>query len=265
MNAVQQIALPLGLIEPFLFGSALVFLRVAGVLLGLPVLANPSVPGAYRVLLLFWVSALVYVAIGMPPVPIALTPLESLPLFCGEFLVGAAMGFAARLLLAVAEIAGSLMGLSAGLGLAQAMDPVMGSSANDIGRLLTMMTLLLFVGVGGHIAVIGAVVDSYRRFPVGDPAALPRLFYNVVETGGAVFALSMRLAAPLAVVAVVVNAGLGLLVRVAPQLNLFAVGFLLVIGAGLLLLYHEVPAIAVELNSAMADLRVNLVSGTFAH
>lgn len=257
----DALAVPLAFIEPFVFGAALVFARVTGVLLGLPVLGNPAVPPAFRALLLFWLSILVFVAIGLPPVPLTVDPLEALPLVLGEFIVGSAMGFAARVLLAVAESAGSLMGLSAGLGLATALDPVTGQSGNTIGSVLLMLSLLLFVTLGGHAAVMGAVLDSYERYPLGDPAALPGLLENVVGTGANLFELSMRLAAPLAVVALVVNVAMGLLVRVAPQLNLFAIGFLVVVAASLMVLYQEVPAIAMELQGAMEGLRGSLVTG----
>lgn len=254
-------AAPLAFVEPFVFGAALVFARVTGILLGLPVLGNPAVPPAFRALLLFWLSVLVYVAIGTPPVALSVELLEALPLFLGEFLVGAAMGFAARVLLAVAEAAGSLMGLSAGLGLATAMDPVSGESGNTLGSLLLMLALVLFVTLGGHAALVGALLDSYHRYPLGDPSALPGLLENVVATGANLFELATRLAAPLAIVGLIVNVAMGLLVRVAPTLNLFAIGFLVVIAASLLLLYHEVPAIAVELKGTMDGLREALVVG----
>jgi flagellar biosynthetic protein FliR len=263
-GVADAFAAPLALVEPFVFGAGLVFLRVTGVLVGLPILGNPAIPGAFRTLLLFWLAILVYVASGAPPVPLTVEPLVLLPLALGELLVGAAMGFTARLVLAVAESAGALMGLGAGLGLATAMDPVTGQSGNTIGSVLLMLALVLFVTVGGHVAVVGAILDSYTRFPLGDPEALPGLLTNVVAAGTDLFELSVRLSAPLLVVSLVLNVAMGLLVRVAPQLNLFAVGFLVVITASLLLLWYEVPAIAVELRGAMADLRETLVTGRFA-
>jgi len=263
-GVADALAGPLALVEPFVFGAGLVLVRVSGALSGLPILANPAIPGAFRTLLVFWLTILVFVSIGAPPVPLSMDPLVLLPLALGELLVGAAIGFAARLLLAVAESAGALMGLGAGLGLATAMDPVTGHSGNTIGHVLLMLALLLFVTVGGHVAVVGALLDSYERFPLGDPRALPELLENVVSTGSALFELSVRLAAPLLVVSLVLNVAMGLLVRVAPQLNLFAVGFLVVIAASLFLLWHEVPSVAVELRGALAGLRESMVSGRFA-
>ena len=257
--------IPLGVVEPFAFGAGLVMLRVAGVLLGLPILANPSVPFAFRALLLVWLSALIYISLGLPSRPPELDPLIGLPLFAGEFLIGAAMGLAARMMLGVAEIAGSLMGTTGGLSVARAFDPVTGSQSNTIGRFLVMAALIVFVGVGGHVAMLGAVIDSYRVFPLGDASALPEMILNLMETATAMFNLAFRLAAPVAVVALVVNVGLGLLVRVAPQLNLFAVGFLVVISVGLLLLYYEIPVIVSGFADAMGNLREDLVHGRFAY
>ncbi len=262
---MSELVLPLGAVEPYVFGLLLVLLRVTGILLGLPVLSNRAVPGAFRAVLLMWLSGLVFISIGAPSVPVQFDLILAAPLFATEFLTGAAIGFAARLLFAVAEVAGAFMGVSSGLAMARAFDPMTGQSSNIIGQIMTTFVMLLFITIGGHYAMLGAAIDSFERFPIGEPQLLMGLISNLLDTAEVMFALAFRLSAPVIITALVVNASMGLLVRMAPQLNLFAVGFLVVIGAGLMMLYYEVPTIGVQFQDAMVDLRSNLVEGGFAY
>lgn len=167
-----------------------------------------------------------------------------------EVLAGAAIGFAARLLFAAFEIAGETIGLQTGLSFAGFFDPQSGS-ANALGRFVGTIVLLAFVAANGPLALVATVIRSLEVFPPGGSGLAAIGGRSPVALGGEVFALALGIALPFIALLLFVNVALGVVSRVAPQFNVFAVGFPVTIGAGLLLLTLGLSAIEAPLVDAL--------------
>lgn len=168
-----------------------------------------------------------------------------------EVLMGLAIGMVARLVLAALDVAGELIGLQMGLSFAGFFDPLAGQ-ANAVGRLVTTLALALFVAMDGPAMLVAATVNSLHVFPVhpvGPTASatsaaqwlgnLPvgTLLAQVFESG-------LLIALPCIALLLFINIALGLMARVAPQLNLFSIGFPVTLTAGLVLLAANLPTLA---------------------
>jgi flagellar biosynthetic protein FliR len=90
--------------------------------------------------------------------------------------------------------------------------------------------LLIFLSLGGHLATIRLIADSFTLLPLGKPLSTDGV-WMVATWGGQMLAGAVRIALPAATALLVANIAFGVMSRAAPTLNLFAVG----LPAGLLI------------------------------
>jgi len=142
-----------------------------------------------------------------------------------EILVGAVLGFLVFIVFSAVQSAGSLIDLFGGFQMAQGYDP--GSMVNgaQFARLFHMTALALLFASGGYQLIIGGLSRSFTALPVGSGIDLTAPAEVMVNGVTQMFLASVQIAGPLLVVLFLADAGLGLLTRVAPALNAFALGF----------------------------------------
>lgn len=220
------------------------FLRVLALFTTLPVLGTRTVPLRVRIALAFFV-ALAAQPVLPPLAPeaaaIALDTPAAVLLVVQQVLIGLSIGFAVRLVFAAVEFAGEIIGLQMGLNFAGFFDPVTASQSTATSRFLGTAVAWLFVVVNGHLIVIAAVVASFTAFPIGpEPFAFLRQTQPQVW-GAEVFRLGLWIALPIVAMLLFVNLVLGLISRVAAQMNIFAIGFPITVGVGLLGMLLTLP------------------------
>jgi flagellar biosynthesis protein FliR len=133
-------------------------------------------------------------------------------------------------------VAGYLIATQTGLAYAQSFDPNMGAEGAVISTFFTLLGVVLIFATNLHHLAIGAIEGSYAMIPPG--AALPTadMAELALRLVSGAFALGLQLAAPFIVFGFVVNAAIGLLARMMPQLQVFFVAMPVNILAGLFLL-----------------------------
>ncbi len=208
------------------------FIRVLALFSSLPLLGQRMVPMRVRVAL----AALIVIAAqpSLPAMPqVALDSPLAVILIVQNLLIGLALGFAVRIVFAAVELAGELIGLQMGLNYAGFFDPASGAQGTATSRFFGTIVGLLFIVINGHLLVVAAVVQSFHAFPV---AAEPFAFLRALQPqawGAEIFALGLWIALPLVAMLLFVNLVLGVISRVAPQMNVFAIGFPVTLGVGL--------------------------------
>ena len=226
------------------------FVRVLALFSALPLLGQRSVPARVRVGL----ALLIVVAAqpSLPPMPeVALDSALAFVLVVQNLLVGLTLGFAVRLVFAAVEFAGELVGLQMGLNYAGFFDPASGGQVTSTGRFFGTLVGLLFIVINGHLLVVAAVVQSFRAFPVApEPFAFLRALQPQVW-GAEVFALGLWIALPIVAMLLFVNLVLGVISRVAPQMNVFAIGFPMTLGVGLLGMLFTLPMMEAPFTMAL--------------
>jgi flagellar biosynthetic protein FliR len=218
------------------------FLRALALFSSLPVLGTRTVPARVRVALAGFIALAAQASMPEPPA----VPLDSpvaFMLVLQQLVVGLALGFAVRIVFAAVEFAGEVIGLQMGLNFAGFFDPVTASQGTATGRFLGTTIAWLFVVGGGHLLVIAVLVQSFQVFPVGpEPFAFLRSA-QPQRWGAEVFSMGLWIALPLIAMLLMVNLVLGVISRVAPQINVFSVGFPVTLGVGLLGLLLTLPAL----------------------
>jgi flagellar biosynthetic protein FliR len=232
------------------------FLRALALFTSLPVLGQRVVPMRVRVALAFFITIGAQASLpAMPTVP--LDSAAALLLAAQQVLIGLALGFAVRIVFAAVEMAGELIGLQMGLNFAGFFDPATASQTTASGRLFGAMVSLLFIVVDGHLAVIATLVQSFRVFPVGADVLGWLRTLQPQAWGMEVFHLGLWIALPLVGMLLFVNIVLGVISRVAPQINVFAVGFPITLSVGLIGMLVTLPMMQSPFTMALERMLAN--------
>lgn len=149
-----------------------------------------------------------------------------------QLVIGLAMGFAMRLVFTAIDLAGTMISNQMGLGFATAYDPQSAAQTAVISQFLGMLGLLVFLAIDGHLMVIATLGRSFILLPISANAIASSSWLNIANAGGLIFSSGVLLSLPVVVALLIANMALGVLGRVAPQLNLMAIGFPITIVLG---------------------------------
>ena len=142
-----------------------------------------------------------------------------------EILVGGVLGFLVLVVFSAIQSAGNLIDLFGGFQLAQGFDPQSMVNGAQFTRLYQMTALALLFASGGYQLILGGLARSFAALPVGGGIDLAVPLETITAAVGQMLLAAVQIAGPLIVVLFLADAGLGLLTRVAPALNAFALGF----------------------------------------
>lgn len=235
------------------------FLRASAMFYAAPVFSARALPTPLRVLLAASVSLLV---VPFLPEVAAFEPLslEGLLRMAQEVLLGAMMGFAIAMAFSVLTQAGENIALGMGLGFASINDPNNGLSVPIVSQFYGIVGTLLFLVLGGHGLVIEALQASFQRLPVGFDGLEPKAYEQLVWWGAEMYGFAVLLALPAVASLLLVNLAFGVITRTAPQLNLFAIGFPIMILVGLGVIVLTLPALLDDFTGVLAA-AFNLIDG----
>ena len=170
---------------------------------------------------------------ALPP-SVAIDPASGpgLLLLALQVLIGLTMGFAMRLVFSAIDLAGTMISNQMGLGFATAYDPQSAAQTAVISEFLGMLALLVFLAINGHLMVIATLGESFALLPISADIIANASWLNIANAGGVIFSSGVLLSLPVVVALLIANIALGVLGRVAPQLNLMAIGFPITIVLG---------------------------------
>jgi flagellar biosynthetic protein FliR len=217
------------------------FCRVLAIFSSAPIVGENMVPISVRVLLSL-ALAIVFAPLVGPTEHIDPFSLHALVATLEQALIGFGIGLAFHLTVAIVMVLGFVISSQMGLSMAVMNDPMSGTSSDVVSALLYILCILVFFSIDGHLVLTAVVGASFRAWPVGggvDLLTLQTIAYSVAW----VFSAALLLAVPVIFSALVVQVGFGFLNRVAPALNLFALGFSAVIVFGTYMLMYLVRSV----------------------
>jgi flagellar biosynthetic protein FliR len=214
----------------------LVFARVGAMVMLLPNIGEAGIPSRVRLLLALAIAFCLAPSVAGTYTQAAPTTAVGLSiLIAQETTIGVLVGAMARIIMSSLQVAGFLIATQTGLAYAQTLDPTQNTQGAVMGNFLSLLgTLMVFLTNLHHLA-IGAIAGSYRMLPPGGTlptADMAQLTINLVSSS---FALGFQLAAPFLVFGFAVYAGLGLLARLMPQLQIFFLAVPVNIACGFLI------------------------------
>lgn len=220
----------------FLFPLA----RIMGLLASAPVFNNRAQPARIRLV----VGLVITIALvpGLPPMP-AVAPGSwiGMAILAQQMLIGLLLGFTLRIAFAAIDVAGELIGMQMGLSFAVFYDPQAGGQTPVLAEFLGLITTLIFLALNGHLLSLSVIAESFRLLPVGTTPFGAGGFAAFLAWSSTLFSAGLLLALPLITALLIANLAMGVLARVAPQLNVFAVGFPVTLMAGFVVMMFMIP------------------------
>jgi flagellar biosynthetic protein FliR len=140
--------------------------------------------------------------------------------------------------------------------MAQMYDPATNSQVSVTGNLITAMYVMLFFITNSHITMLAVAVKSYSAVPVGLGGISGKLGIYVIELFGYILVYALQLALPIIVTEILAEVGVGILMRVVPNINVFVVNIQLKVLVGLVVLLTIIPVLVRflgKLNQVMLD------------
>ncbi len=154
-----------------------------------------------------------------------------------EGITGAFIGMASGFCLYILNFSGNMVDMEIGFSMAMEFDPATNVQSTITANLFSQLFLVLFVISDMHYFIIDAVYDSYKLIPIGG-ADLKGNFISIAGTYITdYFVIGFRVILPIFSCILLINVVLGILAKVAPQMNMFVIGMQLKIFIGLFLLF----------------------------
>lgn len=216
------------------------FIRVLAVFTSAPVFSSKMFPVRARVALAFLVALASQASLPEAPI-IGFNDSRALGVLVQQVVVGVSIGFAVRLVFAAVELAGEVVGFQMGLNFASFFDPSMNSQSSAVAIFFSQIATLLFVVMNGHIMVLMAVNKSFKAFPIDQNFLQALAQMKLYKLGSDLFASGLWIALPMIGMLMFANMALGMISRVAPQLNIFAIGFPITLVVGIVGIAFTLP------------------------
>jgi len=208
------------------------FIRVLAVFTSAPVLSSKAFPTRAKIGLSFLVS--VAMQASLPPgAVISFTDPQALAVVLQQVLVGLSIGFSVRVVFSALELAGEVVGFQMGLNFASFFDPSLNTQSSAVARFFGQMASLLFVVLNGHLLLMMAVSKSFEVLPVSPLFLESLLTMQLHRLGAELFASALWIALPMVGILIFTNMVLGVISRVAPQMNIFSIGFPITLVVGI--------------------------------
>lgn len=216
------------------------FLRVLAVFTSAPLFSSRAFPIRARIGLAFFIAFAAQPSLQGQPV-ISINGPEALGAVAQQVGIGLAIGFTVRLVFAAVELAGEVVGFQMGLNFAAFFDPSLNSQSSAVARFFGQMATFVFIVMNGHLMVMMAVIKSFEAFPVDQNFLEALKHMKLYELGTDLFASGLWIALPMIGMLMFVNLALGIVSRVAPQMNIYAIGFPITLTVGLIGITATLP------------------------
>ena len=224
---------------PTLFDGLIAFLlisiRLASMFLAGPLFSAAVVTLPQRIALTLGVTIALYGTIDVPKIDFI--SVQGLVVVAQEIMVGATIGFFMQFAFAAVTFSGEQMSSAMGLSYAAMVDPQTGASSPVVAQFLSVILILIFLTMNGHHLLIREVGSSYKL------KMTAKMFLRTFEAGSLMFGMALLISLPVVVAMMLVNIVTGVMTRVAPQMNIFSVGFPITILSGLALMMVMMPTI----------------------
>lgn len=218
------------------------FFRIGAMMMVAPIFGGKTVPTKIR--LFFALTISIVVAPLLPDVPnVDPLSLDALFIILQQLIIGVMMGFALQLAFSAFVIGGQIIAMQMGLGFSSMVDPMLGVTVPVLAQFLTIMATLIFMALNGHLIIIEVVVGSFYTIPISADALIPDSFHQLVAWGSYMFAAGVLIALPALSALMLVYLTFGVMSRAAPSLQIFSVGFPMLMIVGFAIIWVALPVL----------------------
>lgn len=212
----------------------LILTRVSCFIFAAPFFSLNNTPRHVRVVLAVFTSLLLYQTLTPAPAVEYSTIVGYSAIVLKEAVTGLMVGLGTSMCSAIVNFAGHMVDMETGLSMVTLMDPATRESTSITGVFYQYVVMLMLIASGMYRYLFGALADTFVLVPInGAIFKMDSLLVSVVKFLGDYIIIGFRICLPVFCVILMLNAILGVLAKVSPQLNMFAVGIQLKILVGL--------------------------------
>ncbi len=233
------------------------FFRIAALITVAPIWGTRIIPMRARIGLAAALTVIIVPLIESTP-RVEPFSLAGIMVTANQVLIGLMMGFMLRLVFSALETGGQMIGMTMGLGFAQMNDPANGVTVPVVSQFYTLLATLIFLALNGHLVLIDVLVDSFRVLPVDDIAIGTGGLWALLGWAGWIFKGAVLIALPTVTALLLVNISFGVMMRAAPQLNVFAIGFPITLTLGFVFMLVSLPVFLPQFEGLMDNAFLSL-------
>jgi flagellar biosynthetic protein FliR len=255
--------------------------RILAIIIHVPVLGGRSIPNPVKVGLGVLLAIVLLPWQPLPGQPVALDApgmpvLVYVASIARELIIGTLAGFAAVLTFGVLQITGTMIGLSSGFGAGQFLNPALEDTGAPVDQFYTMMAILFFLVTNAHHGFLLGLQQTFQVLPINGPplgdlaviGAVPGAvdgtslvnFERLVSMSARLITAGVHMALPVVGTLLLTDITLGLLSRIAPQIQVFFLGLPIKIILGLLALVAALTAVTPKLSELLRSLGPGMLS-----
>jgi flagellar biosynthetic protein FliR len=227
--------------EGKILAFVMILTRVSAFLMSAPIFSWIAIPIRVKIAIAFLTS--IFFAMITPAFASVDSMLSIILLIANEVIYGIALGIATTMLYSVVKMSGRIAERQMGMAMAESMDPFTGERAQPIGMMMEILFLMLLLSVDTHHLFLRTIARSFEIFEPGTIPELAVLVKGIISAGSMMLTMSLKMAVPIMGVFMVMTVVLGILARVAPEMNIFFLSFPVRIGLGLIMIIYLVPYI----------------------
>ena len=243
----------------------LILTRVSCFIFIAPFFSMSNTPSRVRIALSVFTSILLYQSLTPAPAIYYDSVMEYAIIIMKEAICGLLIGLGANICTSILNFAGSVADMETGLSMATLMDPTTKENTSITGVLYQYAFMLMLIASGMYRYLFGALADSFKLIPVnGAVFHADKLLDSMITFMSDYINIGFRIVLPIFCVTLLLNAILGVLAKVSPQMNMFAVGIQLKILVGLSALFLTagmLPSAADFIYQEMQQLIVSFIGG----
>lgn len=216
--------------------ALLVFVRVASIVSVAPFFGNTSVPVRVKAAVSVFLSIIMMNVVDYTDVSYQGSFGYS-AVVMKEAITGLVIGIGSGFCLYILNYSGHFIDMELGLSMAMQLDPSSNIQSTITANFLSYLFMVLFLVSDMHYFIIDALVQSYKRIPIGGATIDGGLYEVIVKYVSDYFVIAIRIALPIFCCVFIINVVLGILAKVAPQMNMFVIGMQLKLFVGLFILF----------------------------
>jgi len=215
VNLISDNILPFGMVVT----------RLSIIIFSIPPFNSRTIPNNVKVLLSLSFALLIFPMVGIKLDIMNLNYFEIFSYLASEVIFGLVIGFIVSAVFAAIQAAGRIIDINNGFGFSQIVDPVSNISTTPTSNFFSVVAATLFVTIGGHNLLIGAIVKSYIAAPMGKVVFQSGILEILIGTFGNILVVGLKIAAPIMATLILTEIVLAVMARIIPQIPVFIVGF----------------------------------------
>ena len=219
----------------------LIFARMSGCVFFNQIFGRGNLPNIFKISLSLFLALTTYYILPPENNLVILTTIEYILLIIKELFIGYLIGYIISLFFSTVVISGEVIGIQTGMSMAKIYDPNSSVSMGIMGSFLNIILILIFFSANGHLNLIKIIITTVKLIEIGNFSIPAHLFYNMAELFQQILILALKLSMPIMAVEIILEAGIGILMKAIPQIQVFSVNVQLKILVGIFLIFILVP------------------------